>query len=440
MATHVIIKNYKTLKHVEFVIDGYTVLYGKNYIGKSALITAILSALSNRAGDGFIRRGETFAEVCIRRDNYEVVWHKEKNNSFYLISDGVSVERFDKIGKSDIPQPLADMGFAPLDLGGSKTLLWYAKQMEVLFLIDKPKTDFATDIIASVTNMDAVYKAVDLAKKELKDSKNELKVRTADLKMARMESSRYSDLDLIEPLSLEVEKTLSSCSSLEKDIAFLGESLSSVVKWRGELSRFYPATTVTVVDMSSAGKALSTYEKICDLLFQSQRSSLALSKAEDELGKTVLVSTECFPLVDSLVNEVESLQSFHSKYESALDAVVNARVPETQDLSGSLDVFNQDLRYFFKQESLLREYESSQDELRVLSDRIALLDSRRTTALPDSLFKEVAKLRDLVRLRQEAVDNLVKAKKEWDDATRACDETQSELDEFECCPTCGASL
>ena len=50
MATKVNIKNYQSIKDVSFEVDGFTVIIGKNNIGKSAIIRALEAPLANQAG------------------------------------------------------------------------------------------------------------------------------------------------------------------------------------------------------------------------------------------------------------------------------------------------------------------------------------------------------------------------------------------------------
>jgi hypothetical protein len=252
MAFEVEIFNYKTIKHVKYTIDGYTLLIGKNFIGKSAAIQAIVAAFKNAEGEGFIRRGEKFCEVRIHHNGDSVIWHKEKGNNFYVINyQGKLYDLKKSLGRGEVPQPVISMGFGPLLISGEKAYLWYAKQFETLFLVDKPRQNFTTDLIASVADLDAIYKATDMVKKELSAKKSDLKLRATDLKDAREQAKEYSALDQYESGEAAIQALVDSIGLLGREIESLGSIEREFEQGLAVAQKLSPASSLEVLSTTS---------------------------------------------------------------------------------------------------------------------------------------------------------------------------------------------
>ena len=173
--TEITIKNFQSIKKLKFTIDGFTVIVGKNNIGKSAIIRAIKSALTNQSGNEFIRRGEKYTEVKIKKDKLNIEWKKGASTT-YKIND----QNFSKLNRA-IPQPLIDAGFNKMEIGDQKISPIIASQFQPLFLINK-NGGVITDVLANLYKIDTLSIADDLCLKELRSQKSFLKTREEDLK------------------------------------------------------------------------------------------------------------------------------------------------------------------------------------------------------------------------------------------------------------------
>ena len=61
--TEVEVRNFQSVEHAVFRIEGFTALVGRSNIGKSALVRAVKAALTGATGTDFVRHGG----LCARR-------------------------------------------------------------------------------------------------------------------------------------------------------------------------------------------------------------------------------------------------------------------------------------------------------------------------------------------------------------------------------------
>lgn len=313
--TRVEIWNYKTIEHIAFEFEGYTLVLGKNFIGKSAIIAAIVSALTNRAGDGFIRYGEKFCQVLIQRDGHSVLWHKEKGDSYYIIDEVT----YKKIGKADVPQPIQDMGFGSLDVSGEKVLLWFAKQFEPLFLVNRTRQNFTTDLIASVSNLDPLYKGVDAAKKDSKSNKADLNIRKGDLVDAKEEAKKYDALDVFSSLKEPVEERLTELVLLDKEIETISNLIYKMDTYKEELIRTFPVTKMVLVNMQEYEMAVKEVDTATSLLTRySQAAETYKALVPVQQLKHIPAST--YGVIQELLVAVDNVGKLQVAYAEAVRA------------------------------------------------------------------------------------------------------------------------
>lgn len=218
------IRNYKTIKHLCFEFTGFASIVGQNFIGKSAIAGALAACLQNSIDKTAIRDGESFCEVLFEREGLSVFWHYEESNTYYLINGSL----FEKLDGA-LPPPLLEAGYSPVSAGGEKEYLWYIEQFKPLFVVHKDKSNFSTDLLASIFKFDSVYKALDLCRKEIKSTKALEKLRSEDLKQARSEMVQVQRIEDLLPAISQVE-------SLAATVRTLGASVSSMQSFTQRLS------------------------------------------------------------------------------------------------------------------------------------------------------------------------------------------------------------
>ncbi len=185
--TQVEITNFQSIKHLTFEFEGFSTIVGPNYIGKSALLRAINAALTNRAGVDFIRWGEKFCEVKIKRPGLDLLWHKEEGHNFYIINK----VRYDKIGRGEAPPILETLRYNPVKIGSEKLDLLYADQFNPLFMVDR-RGSASTDLLTSIYKLDQIYKAKELCDKDLKTNKGLIGFKEKDLAFSEKDIQRMS--------------------------------------------------------------------------------------------------------------------------------------------------------------------------------------------------------------------------------------------------------
>jgi DNA repair ATPase RecN len=212
--TEISIKNFQSIKSVDLVVDGFTVIVGRNNIGKSAIIRAVDAALTNRVGDDFIRDGEKSTEIKIKREGLDLEWKKGTKTSYKI-----NGEPFTALNR-DIPKPLVEAGFGRMELGDKKISPLVAHQFDPLFLINKGGS-VITEVLAGIYDLDSLSNADDMCQKDLKAQKSMLKTRDGDLASLQGKLEKYKDFETLkEEVKLLVEKNKAS-QGLQDEIALL---------------------------------------------------------------------------------------------------------------------------------------------------------------------------------------------------------------------------
>lgn len=186
--TKVRIKNFQSIGDASIDIDGFTVVVGKNNIGKSALVRAIDAALTNRTGNEFIRRGTKKSEVSVQHADLDIIWEKGSKAS-YKVND----VPYTALGRS-VPQPVEDAGFRKMEVGNEKLNPILASQFKPLFLLDKPGSAI-TEALSKMYKLNIISKADDLCQKEIRRNKTLLRTREADLKEVDEKLERFKDFE-----------------------------------------------------------------------------------------------------------------------------------------------------------------------------------------------------------------------------------------------------
>jgi energy-coupling factor transporter ATP-binding protein EcfA2 len=166
--TEISIKNFQNVADAKFSIDGFTVIVGKNNIGKSAIVRSINAALTNQTGDDFIRHGEKSTEVSIVRKDIDIRWKKGDSASYVINKD--EKHPYTKLNRA-VPKPILDAGFRNIEVDDDlKINPLYASQFEPVFLLNKPGPQ-VTEILSEVYDINVISRADDLCQKENRATK-----------------------------------------------------------------------------------------------------------------------------------------------------------------------------------------------------------------------------------------------------------------------------
>jgi energy-coupling factor transporter ATP-binding protein EcfA2 len=143
-----------------------TVVLGPSNSGKSALVRAITSALFNRSGSYFVRKGEENATVSLlgaptsAPDRaIDITWNKGKAPASYVIN-GDTDRPYQKVGKST-PSPVQEAGYKDVELSDVTLRPQVAAQSDPsLFLIHESGT-VLVDTLAAASRLDIFTAAVE---------------------------------------------------------------------------------------------------------------------------------------------------------------------------------------------------------------------------------------------------------------------------------------
>lgn len=235
------ITNFQSIAHATMVIDGFTTVVGRNWIGKSAVMRAINAALVNKQGTDFIRWGEKYCEVRLKSPYIDILWHKEEGKNFYIVNGS----RYEKIGRDEPPAPIKDAGLGNIIVGDQKINLGYVVQFFPLFLVDKQDSKSA-DLLASVYGLNRLYKALDLCVGDQKSTVDELKVREKDLEIASRDLERFQEWDSIEAHTKAIVASWASLSTSEALINKMIVWYTTVLALSSDMKRLKDLTEVRV--------------------------------------------------------------------------------------------------------------------------------------------------------------------------------------------------
>ena len=378
------ITNYQSIAHAKFVIDGFTTIVGRNYLGKSAVLRAVNAALTNQHGTDFIRWGQTFCEVRIKTGDLDILWHKEDNNNFYKIN---GKDPLTKIGKSEPPKEIVEAGFKQLKIGDQKINLNYANQFNELFLVDKMDSKGA-DLLTSVYGLDRLYKAIDLCSKEQRDNRDELKLREKDLEIVNRDLERFRDFDKIKESADAVQGTKKSIDRSEKELIDLKDKYVKIHELATVCKRLASVKDISVPDDKKILNEIAAYHR----LVQYSDSVTTLTGATDRLHP-----------------------------------ILKTEVPVSREISTAIEDYQKLVVLYDKYQALSKEI-----------DRLSKIEEISIPE-PDIDVDTISKLRGIYDEAMRQKKELLGFDKELKDLSGAIEDVQKLLDKYDVCPLCGKS-
>lgn len=323
------IKNFQSIKKVDFTVDGFTVIVGKNNIGKSAIVRAIDAALTNQSGNNFIRLGEKSTEVKINiKDSINFLW-KKGDSASYEVGEGKEKETFTKLNRA-IPEPLIKVGIEKMDIGDKKISPLIATQFEPLFLVNEGGAE-VTEVLASLYNINTLSKADDLCQKELKSCKSELKTREQDLKELQEDLVKYSDFESIKQEVAEITKREEYCIRLQNEINSLVQYETNLKNLTTLVDSLKKVKQITIPDATKCEKIFPEIQWLIDKENQIQSTGKILGTLKGVYGI-------CIPEIGSIETQLKELKQL-TEFEQALSGVDN-EIKKQEKILGCLNLGN----------------------------------------------------------------------------------------------------
>lgn len=306
---HIDIKNFQSIENMSFDIEGFTTLVGRNFIGKSATLMAINAALTNQQGTDFIRWGEKFCEVRIVTRDLDILWHKEKNNNFYVINN----QTYKKIGGQPPPDPILQAGFGVTDVAGEKHNLLYIEQFFPLFLVDR-KDSKSADLLISIYGLDRLYKAVDLCEKDRKKSHERLKLREGDRGLAEEALQRFSGFENTQKSISDLDQVKIKIQKQEQETAELRTKTEKIIEYTLAIRKLRPVKEIEIPDAKKVKALFSELQDLSDKLDRLRMLKIEITKLRE--AQSSEIAEDKILEIQEALKEKRKLKSYKLSFES----------------------------------------------------------------------------------------------------------------------------
>jgi len=332
------IKNFQSIGNISFDVDGFTVIVGKNNLGKSAIIRAIDAALTNRTGSEFVRWGKTKAEVSLKKDALDVSWVKGDSATYK-----VNGQSFSKLNRA-IPQPILDAGIKKIEMGDQKLNPLIAHQFEELFLLDEPGS-VITDVLSVIYNLHILSDANDLCLKDLKSKKSLLKVRESDRSGLQEQLDKYKDLDSIKVEMKAIQELDRKSKELSAEILLLDRCINEVQRLNGEVKRLQKISQVVIPSPDQIEKDLMEYTWFSQAV-ESLRSILGLVRKLDTASKAMVPEYATAQELIGQLSEVTEYKYLLDVTEEVVEGLKNvtSNLKSVESLSSTLPTLEEKIK------------------------------------------------------------------------------------------------
>lgn len=394
--TEITIKNFQSIASAKFTVDGFTLIIGKNNIGKSALIRAINAALTNQSGDDFIREGHKTAEVRLVNDKLDVHWKKGTKTSYK-----VNGETFTALNRS-VPAPILEAGFRDIEAGDTKINPLYAPQFEQkgngpVFLLNRPGSQI-TDILSEVYDINVISKADELCQKEIRSVKSLLKTRVKDQEYLTGDLEKFKDFEKIKEDMEKVRQLEEKCASLRKETETLATMITDMEHLKKSVTQLRKASEAQIPDPSDAQTLMEEHKWL-------EQTALSLNVLSKRVKELKTVSQVDIPDESGHEEEIESIEYLRDAGTRLKTQATT--VKSLKELSRHLDA---------------------------VSDMIPKMDS-----IQDGI-KDMTWVRDNHGSMTVMATTIKSLKKELDLTNDSLKQAEEEHATYQVCPACGGSL
>ena len=427
------IRNYKTIKHMKFEFDGFASIVGENFIGKSGIVGAILACLTNTVDKTAVRDGETFIEVDIERKGLNIHWHYEEGNTYYIVNG----QEYKKLNGA-VPPPIIDAGYGPITVADEKVYLWFIEQFYPMFVMDRDRSNFATDLLASIFKFDAVYKALDLCRKELRDSNSAVKAANLSLLSANDKLSPALPLETVLPSVQELVSKAAELEKLSHDVEQIDTWLAIVTDGKRAITSLAPVRSIQDVDTSGLEEA-ERKARLAGYLHDSLQNTMTVYSRLKSVKE--LPADPSTSLIEEHIKELEALSKMHEIYDGACRVLSALEQVDSIPATPSLDA-----------------YATLLEEARVVSEKSSLLDSAKkeyiryakVSSIPivpeideeevSKRIAEIAAIDGLLKRLTDFAGDVKEARSGIAEVDSQFNVLLEQMSEYKSCPTCGTAL
>ena len=228
-----IVKDFQAIDDADVEISGLTVVLGASNSGKSALVRALQSAITNQPPAGYVRRGAKFAHVSLEfGDGDSIVWEKGENHSLYRV-DGQTYEKTGRIA----PDAVRAKGFRPLVVGEASHDVQVAPQHSPLLLMGKGSGTVLSSVVSSLSGLDPVMRAVRLVATDRQEASRQAAAAREEIESLDAQLSPLSDIDDVMPFVEDSRRILTGFDALLRVLDWLEDQIVLLAQARREIER-----------------------------------------------------------------------------------------------------------------------------------------------------------------------------------------------------------
>lgn len=269
------VRNFQSIQKLDVELSRFTVIVGQSSSGKSALMRAIRTLVSNARGTSFITHGERTCSITAVTDHGTISLSKGSRDEYKLFPTGGDEVTFTKLG-GDVPEPITEaLGIVPKDP------INFAGQFDMPYLLKASPSEVAR-ILGELTNADIVFSAARESNRRRLQSSSTLKVKADDLALISEQAKGYQRLRGQLDAIATAEGYLHDAKELSRRHAELDELLrvhQDAERKRDDVAR---DADVTLPDLAPATAAQSRLDRLRELLVQSAQGKRTLDQARND--------------------------------------------------------------------------------------------------------------------------------------------------------------
>lgn len=348
------IKNFQAIAEATLEISGFTTLVGRSNVGKSSVIRAIQSCITNKPPAGYVRRGASSAQVQISDGSFTFGWEKGKSVSKYVVNQTT----YEKTGR-DVPDEITNNGYRQLEVNGQSLDVQIGAQWSPLFVLSKSGFVLA-DLVSGFTGLAVLIDAIQLANADLSNLNKTLNSLKSNLESTDRELVGFSGIDILKSTMSSIEGLVDAANSKKLVLAELKAYKGKIdteaqvcVHNKGIKLISIPDVDISVDHINTMADLHDRYRtchrlsdfSVLDLpntdfdeLLTAQSNRDSLSKANSSLLHLRLIADLCVPEVphipDDLSDKSNNLDSLRatSNQLNSLAAAINNGTAELKNI------------------------------------------------------------------------------------------------------------
>lgn len=258
------VHHFQSLHDVSLELKPFTVIVGASSSGKSALVRAIKTLVSNRRGTEWITHGQRIASITATTDQGTVTLTRSRstasNDNAYTLTpanDPEGLRTYTKLG-GEVPEDVSRfLGIDP------KSPTIFAGQFDKPYLLDDSTSEVAR-VLGSLTNVSVIFDGARESNRRKLQASATLKLRSQDLEEIKARVPEFQALKRQDQALVRAEELITAARLTERKIARLTEALTIIETTEPLIPRLTEMANLRVPDESrvlEAADALRSFQQ-----------------------------------------------------------------------------------------------------------------------------------------------------------------------------------